>query len=198
MSDAADSRLPPGAPPRSISHPSSTPSTLAPSISTQPSRIPSLAKSTLSGAVYNRTTKIGHPPVLTRGSQKLVYGPGVAAPWNTGGAGPGSTSAGLNSAKPTGGKKGGGDGEDAKGGAGKQGVLPDARLFATWDYEQKHFYEPLAVPMAHQQGGLARRGSIRGTGVGVGDTEGVGLGFGFGGRDRKGSGLGLVLSIGKK
>ncbi|KII90167.1 hypothetical protein PLICRDRAFT_138678 [Plicaturopsis crispa FD-325 SS-3] len=124
----------PSAPPRSISFEER----LTPLISQQPSRIPELARHVLPGSVYTRTTRINHPPVLHRGNQKLTYGPGVNAPWN---ANVGGATAGT----PTLGKGASSNGQPN--GKGKEVAapkpLPDARMYATWDYDQKHFFEPL-------------------------------------------------------
>lgn len=89
--------------------------------------------------VYARTVRVPHPPVLTRGTQKLTYGPGVNAPWNSSlsptpapapaqGKGKDAAPNGVASGK-----------EEEKEGA----KLPDARLYATWNYETKRFDEPL-------------------------------------------------------
>lgn len=95
--------------------------------------------------VYARTTRLQHPPVLQRGSQKLTYGPGVNAPWNasfspmpasTPAPGKGKeAAAGVNGAAPNGKEK---EKEPPR-------PLPDARLYATWSYEQKGFDEVLVV-----------------------------------------------------
>ena len=36
-------------------------------------------------------------------------------------------------------------------GAGKEKALPDARMYATWEYDQKSFREPLAIPRRARQ-----------------------------------------------
>ena len=98
--------------------------------------------------MYVRSSRIQHPPVLQRGTQKLVYGPGVNAPWNSsynptpaatpaGGKGKDGAANGIPNGKDKGGDKGA-DGE-------KPRALPDARLYATWNYETKRFDEPLVV-----------------------------------------------------
>ena len=61
---------------------------------------------------------MGNPPVLIADNKPLIYGNGIPAPWNTG--------------TPVDGKK-----DDTP------SVLPDARLYATWDSETKSFREPL-------------------------------------------------------
>ncbi|KAH9846579.1 hypothetical protein C2E23DRAFT_852238 [Lenzites betulinus] len=138
-----EKRVLPGAPPRMI-----TPCERIVATVSQPgSRLPKLARQVLSGPVYVRTTRLGHPPVLQRGSQKLTYGPGVNAPWNasfspmpltTPAPGKGKDGAGANGAPPV-----------LANGKEKEKEpprpLPDARLYATWGYEQKQFDEVLVV-----------------------------------------------------
>ncbi|KZT23044.1 hypothetical protein NEOLEDRAFT_1070346 [Neolentinus lepideus HHB14362 ss-1] len=97
---------------------------IAPMLSQQGSRIPELAKNILPSSVYTRATRLAHPPVLMRGNQKLTYGSGLNAPWN-------STPLAGGKAKDT----------DVQDDAPK--VLPDARFYATWDYEPKHFWEEI-------------------------------------------------------
>ncbi|KAI9061247.1 hypothetical protein FKP32DRAFT_1631421 [Trametes sanguinea] len=119
---------------------------LTPTVSQPGSRLPKLARQVLSGPVYARSTRIQHPPVLQRGSQKLTYGPGVNAPWN-------ASFSPMPAATPAPGK-----GKDAAALGSANGLangkekekepprpLPDARLYATWSYEQKAFDEPLVV-----------------------------------------------------
>ncbi|EIW56562.1 uncharacterized protein TRAVEDRAFT_30048 [Trametes versicolor FP-101664 SS1] len=118
---------------------------LVPTVSQPGSRLPKLARQVLSSQVYARTTRLQHPPVLQRGSQKLTYGPGVNAPWNasfspmpasTPAPGKGKeAAAGVNGAAPNGKEK---EKEPPR-------PLPDARLYATWSYEQKGFDEVLVV-----------------------------------------------------
>ena len=102
--------------------------------------------------MYARTVRVQHPPVLQRGTQKLTYGPGVNAPWNAsfspqpaatpatgkGGAGGGKDGAGANGLA-----NGNGNGKEKEGAPARP--LPDARLYATWNYEPKRFDEPLVV-----------------------------------------------------
>ncbi|OCH91353.1 hypothetical protein OBBRIDRAFT_753366 [Obba rivulosa] len=131
---------------------------VTPLVSEQTSRIPQLARHILPGSVYTRTTRLAHPPVLQRGTQKLVYGPGINAPWNSGAA-PAPTPQ-PNAAKSKDGANGVVNGDQAK-------PLPDARLYATWNYEQKHFNEALAVPRRNrvgsiQQGSSSAPGGARG------------------------------------
>ncbi|KAJ7799783.1 hypothetical protein B0H14DRAFT_2387847, partial [Mycena olivaceomarginata] len=72
-------------------------------------------------AVYARVTRLAHPPPLARGSKILKYGQGAPAPWNAG-----TTGAGAD-----------GDGDGGKGEEDKK--IPDARVYATWEYESKDF-----------------------------------------------------------
>ncbi|CCM03224.1 uncharacterized protein FIBRA_05349 [Fibroporia radiculosa] len=110
---------------------------VTPLLSQQVSRLPGLARQVLPGSVYNRTTRLAHPPILQRGSQKLTYGPGVSAPWNTNASTPPAP------AVTTKGKDGGlTNGKEVDVPAKS---LPDARLYATWDFEQKRCHEPLVV-----------------------------------------------------
>ncbi|KAF9219322.1 hypothetical protein BS17DRAFT_761064 [Gyrodon lividus] len=110
----------------------------------QSSRLPELARQVLPGSVLSRTSRLTHPPVLQRGSQKLYFGPGVPAPWNSS----------LTGASGTQGGKGGEDSSVVNGREAPSFTLPEAQMFSTWDYEVKHFQEPLA-------GG--RRGRTSGT-----------------------------------
>ncbi|KAN0078255.1 hypothetical protein V8E55_010312 [Tylopilus felleus] len=102
--------------------------------SQQASRLPELARQVLPGPVLSRTTRLTHPPVLQRGSQKLYYGPGVPAPWNS--------SLSMSAAQ---GGKGGEDGGATNGQDASSFTLPDAQMFATWDYEMKQHNEPLGA-----------------------------------------------------
>ncbi|KAG6335059.1 hypothetical protein ID866_4037 [Astraeus odoratus] len=101
--------------------------------SQQASRLPELARQVLPGAVLARTTRLTHPPVLQRGPQKLIYGPGINAPWNSSSTGgTGQTSKANDEAV-------------ANGREAPSFTLPDAQMFATWDYEVKHYQDPLTV-----------------------------------------------------
>lgn len=76
--------------------------------------------------------------MLYRGTKTLTYGPGIPAPWNSNtNIGPDGISAGGPLAS-----------KDAAVANGKDGparqLMPDARLFATWDYDTKDFRVPLA------------------------------------------------------
>lgn len=154
---------------------------VAPLLSQQSTRIPGLARLLLpvrsfflpwfcselfnltvsftKNSVHTRTTRLGHPPVLSRGAQKLTYGPGVNAIWNSGPT-IASTPAPLPGGKPP--KEA--DGKDGQ----LQKVLVDARMYATWNYEEKHYKEPLVV------GRRARMGSLQ---IGVGGvSNGIAVG----------------------
>ncbi|KAF9238395.1 hypothetical protein BU15DRAFT_47719 [Melanogaster broomeanus] len=108
------------------------------------SRLPELARQVLPGSVLSRTSRLTHPPVMQQGSQKLYYGPGVPAPWNSS----------LTGASGTPGIRGGEDPSVVNGREAPSFILPDAQMFATWDYEAKHFQQPLAA---------SRRGRASGT-----------------------------------
>ncbi|PIL25932.1 hypothetical protein GSI_11685 [Ganoderma sinense ZZ0214-1] len=145
----------PGAPARTIA-PSER---IVPSISRQGSRIPKLARHVLSGPVYTRTVRIGHPPVLSRGTQKLTYGSGVYASWNASFSPAPPTTAAPGKGKETNGLTNGKEKEKEQEAT---RPLPDARLYATWNYEQKRFDEPLI--MRRRMGGVA--GGIGGVPMG--------------------------------
>ncbi|TFK99813.1 hypothetical protein BDV98DRAFT_622806 [Pterulicium gracile] len=179
------------------------PVTSSPTLPSKQTRIPDLARYILSPAVHARATKLGHPGMLVRGERRLWYGKGVPAPWN-------SASAGTSSAVASSANIGGGGGKsatakgkerDTGGGGGQNGaqpngiltngnarkeeegprpVLPDAIMYATWEYQPKNFAEPL-----HGGGGGGFGG---GTGSGGGGGGRMGRG-GTGGNVRKGSGL---------
>ncbi|GLB44098.1 putative bromodomain associated [Lyophyllum shimeji] len=117
---------------------------LAPMVSQQGSRIPDLARTVLPPTILSRTSRLTHPPPLQRGTKLLVYGGGVPAPWN-------ANALPAGDAVP--GTPGGGKEKDGEEGAAKA-VLPDARLYATWESETKDFRVPLAT-----------RGRGRGSGV---------------------------------
>ncbi|KAI0776783.1 hypothetical protein BD413DRAFT_522614 [Trametes elegans] len=145
-----EKRALPGAPPRTIA----PCDRLTATVSQPGSRLPKLAREVLNGPVYARTTRLVHPPVLQRGAQKLTYGPGANAPWNASFSPMPAATPAAGSGK---GSKDGGAGAGAGGVApGANGQvngkdkepprpLPDARLYATWSYEQKAFDEPLVV-----------------------------------------------------
>ncbi|KAG0707183.1 hypothetical protein DFH29DRAFT_897379 [Suillus ampliporus] len=93
-----------------------------------------LARQILPPSVLARTTRLAHPPVLQRGNQKLYYGAGISAPWNSSASG-----------APTGTK---GKDDSTANGRGNEPptfTLPDAQMFATWDFEAKRPQESLVV-----------------------------------------------------
>ncbi|KAI0299001.1 hypothetical protein B0F90DRAFT_1810750 [Multifurca ochricompacta] len=137
----------PGAAPRPIG----TQERIVPLSSYQTSRIPELAREALSGAVLSRITRLSHPTVLQRGPEKLTYGTGVPAPWNSD-----KSSAPLPMPSMAKGKELLANGlPNGKGKEGeKEQVLPDARLFATWEHEQKSFRDPIAIPRRARQGSV--------------------------------------------
>ncbi|KAH9477013.1 hypothetical protein JR316_0010929 [Psilocybe cubensis] len=145
--------------PTTISRPVSGVERIAPFISQQTSRIPDLARHILPPTILARTSRLAHPPVLHRGNRPLVYGPGIPAPWNANAVstGPDPVPATPMAAKPK-------DAAPAANGNTKDSptkpVLPDARLFATWDYEQKDFKVPLA-PVVRSRN---RVGSVQASG----------------------------------
>ena len=106
-----------------------------------------------------RTSRLSHPPVLHRGSKPLTYGTGIPAPWNANPL-PSASNTDLSATplvvKP---KESMLNGKDLP----PKPVIPDARLYATWDYETKDFRVPL-VPFAR---GRSRMGSVQASGSGV-------------------------------
>ncbi|KAG0699219.1 hypothetical protein DFH29DRAFT_983615 [Suillus ampliporus] len=94
-------------------------------VSQQSSRLPDLARQILPPSVLARTTRLVHPPVLQRGSQKLYYGAASGAP--TGTKGKDDTTA------------------NGRGNAPLTFTLPDAQMFATWNFEAKRPQESLVV-----------------------------------------------------
>jgi hypothetical protein len=106
----------------------------------------------LQGAVLSRVTRLSHPTVLQRGPEKLTYGTGVPAPWNN----PDKSPAPLPVPSVSMGKELLANGlTNGKGKEVEKGpVLPDARLFATWEHEQKTFRDPLTIPRRARQGSV--------------------------------------------
>ncbi|KAJ7468545.1 hypothetical protein FB451DRAFT_1091994 [Mycena latifolia] len=94
------------------------PDRLAPLVGSQGSRIPELARRVLPPPIYARVTRLAHPPPLTRGTTLLKYGPGVPAPWNA----PEEKDKDVTKER---------DAREAK--------IPDARVYATWEYETKDY-----------------------------------------------------------
>jgi hypothetical protein len=106
-------------------------------------------------AILARTSRLSHPPVLQRGSKLLVYGSGVPAPWNANSLMP-ADAIPPTSTKPKEGINGtGGKSEDCQ----VKPVLPDARLYATWDYEPKDFRAPMASTRTRGRMGSVQGGS---------------------------------------
>jgi hypothetical protein len=160
----------PGAAPRPIG----TQERIVPLVSHQTSRIPELAREALSvrsfftficfflklgytfsfslqGAVLSRVTRLSHPTVLQRGPERLTYGTSVPAPWNSD-----KSTAPLPTVSTVKGKELLANGlTNGKGKEVEKGpVLPDARLFATWEHEQKSFRDPLTMPRRARQGSV--------------------------------------------
>ncbi|KIM41702.1 hypothetical protein M413DRAFT_444944 [Hebeloma cylindrosporum] len=131
----------------------------APFISQQTSRIPELAHLVLPPAILTRTSRLTHPPVLHRGTKPLTYGSGIAAPWNANpvASAPDAIPPTPLTSKPKDTPTTNGRDTPAK------PILPDARLYATWDYETKDFRMPLAPPPR----GRGRMGSMQASGSGV-------------------------------
>ncbi|KAI0087594.1 hypothetical protein BDY19DRAFT_954514 [Irpex rosettiformis] len=154
-----DARLP-KKPPRSILGTER----IAPLISQQTSRIPALALRVLPGPIHTRTTKVNHPPVLSRGNQKLIYGPGVNAHWNSG--------TGMPGVAPTpqltnGVKK---EKEKEKDAASK--ALPDAKMYATWNWDQKSYREPLSLANRRTRMGSVQLPNVNGNSRRVSESHG--------------------------
>jgi hypothetical protein len=143
------------------------PERIAPVVSQQGSRIPDLARHVLPVStplflqtfsisecpfrkplIFSRTSRLSHPPILHRGPKPLTYGQGVPAPWNTIPEStvqppptPAVTKPGAKDALPNGKDKA----KDAHSPSKTAAALPDARLYATWDYEPKDYRIPLTV-----------------------------------------------------
>ncbi|TFK20437.1 hypothetical protein FA15DRAFT_759368 [Coprinopsis marcescibilis] len=113
---------------------------LAPMVSQPSSHIPNLSRNILHPAILNRTTRLANPPVLHRNSKPLVYGQGIPAPWNT--APLPALDAGVPATPSVSKPKEIPNGKEKDPDAPKP-PMPDARLFATWDYETKDFTVPL-------------------------------------------------------
>jgi len=143
----------------------------------------------------NRITRLAHPPVLYRGTKPLYYGRGIPAPWNshpvpsmtTEGHGGGvpptpsstTTASALppplrNKSKDREVENGGGENGNGNGGEGNdKPLIPDAQLFATWDFETRDYKVPLVANsvMVGSASRLQRSKVVVGadvTGVGVG------------------------------
>ncbi|PPR02830.1 hypothetical protein CVT24_002227 [Panaeolus cyanescens] len=144
-------KLPPAMP-----RPVNAPERIAGFVSQQTSKIPDLGKMILPPQIHTRTTRLSHPPVLHRGTKPLLYGAGIPAPWNMNALPDGPSAPGAPPPTPK--DKDGGE-KDSSDKAAKP-LLPDARLYATWDHETKDFKVPLTShrPVAH---GRSRLGSIQ-------------------------------------
>ncbi|KJA22090.1 hypothetical protein HYPSUDRAFT_202355 [Hypholoma sublateritium FD-334 SS-4] len=157
--------------PATASRPVAASERIAPFISQQTSRIPELARHILPvrkslPTILARTSRLSNPPVLHRGSKPLLYGSGIAAPWNANAltTGPDGVIPTPVTMKPK--ETPTINGKDSP----VKPVLPDARLYATWDYETKDFKAPLNSTAAR---GRNRMGSIQGSGSGVISLSGV-------------------------
>ncbi|KAJ7222465.1 hypothetical protein GGX14DRAFT_388267 [Mycena pura] len=89
-----------------------------PLVGAQGSRLPELARRVLPPPIYARVTRLAHPGPLSRGTKLLTYGPGVPAPWNA-----------PEDKNPDAAKE-----RDAR-----EPRIPDARVYATWEYESKDY-----------------------------------------------------------
>ncbi|KAG5635122.1 hypothetical protein H0H81_012382 [Sphagnurus paluster] len=129
---------------------------IAPLVTQQGSRIPDLARSVLPPTILSRTSRLTHPPPLQRGSKLLVYGTGVPAPWNANALPPGDGPVPAKAKEKE--KEKDEERED-----GPKPVLPDARLYATWECETKDFRVPIVarrVGAGRQVGGPGGSGVI--------------------------------------
>lgn len=110
--------------------------------------------------MHARSTRLQHPNVLSRGTQKLTYGPGVNAIWNSGPTPATTPAPPPGNTNPKSGKDGGGnvppDGKDGQ----TQKVMVDAKMYATWNYEEKHYNEPLVVGRRARMGSLQVSGGV--------------------------------------
>ncbi|KAH9976743.1 hypothetical protein BGW80DRAFT_1456843 [Lactifluus volemus] len=142
----------PGAAPRPIG----TQERIVPLASNQTSRVPELAREALSGAVLSRITRLSHPPSSNVDLKSSLHHhrTAFAAAGAPAAANDGKSSSSSSMAK---GKElllanglTNGKGKEVE----KGPVLPDARLFATWEHEQKSFRDPLAMPRRARQGSV--------------------------------------------
>lgn len=102
----------------------------------------------------NRTTRLAHPPVLYRSSKPLLYGRGIPAPWNSHAIPPGDGS-NVPPTPVTSNKE-----KDRENGeAPNKPLIPDAQLFATWDFETKDFKVPLPSSRHRNRVGSIQSGS---------------------------------------
>lgn len=131
--------------------------------------------------VVNRLSRLAHPPVLTRGSKPILYGPGIPAPWNSHTTQTDNNSIPATPATPKHKDK---DKDKEKEGETAQApprpLIPDAQLYATWDFESKDYKLPLpsssSLPTlsSHPHRHLRNRvGSVHGTGVAGSSSSGI-------------------------
>ena len=97
----------------------------------------------LQPAILARTSRLTHPPPLQRGSKLLVYGNGIPAPWNANVF----PSADMPPPTPAVAKSKEKEKETERQ---IKPAVPDARLYATWDYEVKDFRVSLAPTMRNR------------------------------------------------
>lgn len=106
--------------------------------------------------MYSRATRLSHPPPLYREgrgdeNQRLLYGSGVNAPWNTNG--------GISAVASTPTTVKTKEGEVSESMTNGKGVLariiPDARLYTTWDYEVKRHNEAIPVTRRGRVGSMS-------------------------------------------
>lgn len=107
--------------------------------------------------IFSRTSRLSHPPILYRGTKALTYGQGIPAPWNSNPDGtsqppptpavtkPSAKDALLNGKEKDKEKldKEKDKSKDTNGQTKASVALPDAKLYATWDYEPKDCRIPL-------------------------------------------------------
>lgn len=113
-------------------------------------------------AVHSRSTRLSHPLPLSRDRpggqpQRLLYGTGVNAPWNTNSGG-----SAVASTPTTAKVKDHSAPNGVPNGKEDTALIPDARLHATWDYEAKRYNDPLPV------GRRGRMGSMSGLTLNIG------------------------------
>ncbi|KAJ3873057.1 hypothetical protein F5051DRAFT_420150 [Lentinula edodes] len=133
----------PATAPRSVA----TTERISQSVIQQGSRIPELARHVLPPTILSRTNRLTHPPPLTRNNKTLTYGAGIPAPWNVNTIPPDNAAANSTKDSQTNGKNV------------PPPVLPDARLFATWDHEHKDFRTPLTPAKQRTRMGNVQSGS---------------------------------------
>ncbi|EJD04905.1 uncharacterized protein FOMMEDRAFT_166651 [Fomitiporia mediterranea MF3/22] len=110
------------------------------------SRIPDITRAILPFPVFTRATRLNPPPPLVNSStkEKLLYGAGVPALWNS------NSTNQQGSTNQPGKSKGNVDdgGEDRQHAHNEKdsNVLPDAMLLATWDWETHDFRQPPPHP----------------------------------------------------